>query len=218
MSRGVIFDMDGVIVLTEEAHWQSWKAVADGLGKPITYDVFLSCFGRVNPDCIRIMFGDDVPPAESARIADEKEHRFREIIGARVPLAAGLIDLLEELSAEGFLLAVGSSAPRENIDLVLDSGGIRPYFRGLVDGSQVARGKPAPDVFLRGAELLGLEPGRCIVIEDAPMGIEAARAAGMIAVGVATTRERADLEAAGAHAVFDHVADMTAASLRELIT
>ncbi|HZW09612.1 MAG TPA: HAD family phosphatase [Phycisphaerales bacterium] len=217
MDSGVIFDMDGVIVLTEEAHWLSWKAVAEGLGTPISYEVFLSCFGRVNPDCIRIMFGEGVAHAESLRIAEEKERRFRAIIGERVPLAPGLVELLDELARERFLLAVGSSAPRENIDLVLDGGGIRRHFRGVVDGGQVARGKPAPDVFLRGAELLNLPPARCVVVEDARTGIQAARGAGMIAVGVATTCAPSDLERAGAHAVFESVAAISASALRGML-
>lgn len=208
MSKGVIFDMDGVIVLTEQAHWLAWQNAAQRLGTKLEYKTFLSCFGRVNADCIRIMFGEHIDHAESLRIADEKEHAFREIIRTNVPLAPGLLPLLDNLAKRNARLAVGSSAPPENVALVLDSGGIRGSFQAVVDGSQVKRGKPAPDVFLQAASLLALEPARCAVIEDAPAGIQAAKAAGMLGVGVATTHKAHELTDAGADVVFPTLADV----------
>ena len=95
---GVIFDMDGVIVLTEKAHWQSWLAAAKPRGVQLEYPEFVSCFGRINPDCIRILFGE-VSTQESDAIAEEKESAFREIIRHDVPLAPGLTDLLQSLRA-----------------------------------------------------------------------------------------------------------------------
>lgn len=214
MSWGVIFDMDGVLVMSEDAHWESWRRVGEARGVTITHGVFLSCFGRVNPDCVRIMFGEGTPPAEALRIADEKERSFREIIRAEVPLAGGVVELLEELTGAGALLAIGSSAPPENVDLVLDAAGLRRYFAATVDGTQVRRGKPAPDVFLRGAELLGLGPGACAVVEDAPAGIAAARAAGMTAIAVTTTNTEEALREAGAHRVYRSIGDLSAGELR----
>lgn len=217
MSVGVIFDMDGVLVMTEDAHWQSWRTIAAPRGVDVTHELFLSCFGRINPDCVRIMFGESIPPDESARIADEKERAFRDIIRAQVPIAPGVLPLLRSLRDSGASIAVGSSAPPENVDLVLDAGALRPFFSAAVNGAQVARGKPAPDVFLRAAELLGLEPARCLVIEDAPAGIRAARAAGMIAVGVATTHTPEQLTEAGAHRVDPDLTALSAELLRGLI-
>jgi beta-phosphoglucomutase len=214
MTWGVIFDMDGVLVMSEDAHWESWRRVAETRGVELTHAVFLSCFGRVNPDCVRIMFGVATGPEESALIAEEKERAFREILGAGVPLADGVVPLLESLTSHGAVLAIGSSAPPENVDLVLDAGGLRRYFAATVDGTQVARGKPAPDVFLRGAQLLGLGPRACVVVEDAPAGIAAARAAAMTAVAVTTTNTEGSLRDAGAHRVYRCVADLTAQSLR----
>ncbi len=213
MTRGVIFDMDGVLVLTENAHWLAWRAAAQKHGIDLAHKTFLSCFGRVNPDCIRIMFGEDVPPAEAIRIADEKEAAFREFIRTDVPLAPGLVTLLDGLRGERVGLGVGSSAPPENVNLILDVGQIRGYFGAVVDGSQVKRGKPAPDVFLRAAELLGLRPERCAVIEDAPAGILAAKAAGMVGVGVATTHTATELSAAGADVVYPSIAELTVAKV-----
>jgi len=213
MAWGVIFDMDGVMVLTEQAHWHAWKAVADDRGVALTYETFLACFGRVNDDCVRIMFGEGVPRLESSRIAEAKEHAFRDVIRDRVPLAPGLVDLLRSLHELECRVAVGSSAPPENVDLVLDAGGIRGYFAAAIDGSRVKRGKPAPDAFLLAAEAMGVRAERCAVVEDAPAGIQAARAAGMAAVAVATTHSAADLLHAGADEVFDGVAALSARGL-----
>ncbi len=198
---GVIFDMDGVLVLSDEAHFKSWRSVASTRGVEMTRELFLSTFGQVNEDCIATIFGEDTPAAEVQRIADEKERTYRDIVRAAVPLAAGLFELLGQLRAAGARLAVGSSAPPENVDLILDAGSLREFFVASVNGKQVTHGKPAPDVFLIAAQELGCDPARCVVIEDAPVGIVAARAAGMRAVAVATTNDEADLRRAGAHLV-----------------
>lgn len=210
MKKGVIFDMDGVIVLTENAHWLAWKAAAQVRGINLEYSTFLSCFGRVNADCVRVMFGEEVPPQIASQIANEKESAFRDIVRSRVPVAPGLTTLLNRLHKSGIAIAVGSSAPRENVDLVLDAAQLRPFFSAVVDGTQVQRGKPAPDVFLQAASLLGLKPAGCAVIEDAPAGILAAKAAGMIALAVATTHPPHELVAAGADAIFPSIAALPA--------
>jgi beta-phosphoglucomutase len=199
---GVIFDMDGVLVLSEQAHWQSWCAAAKTRGVQIDYKVFLSCFGRINSDCIAIMFGGDIPPEESERIANEKERSFRDILRQNVPLAPGTVELLKGLRERGIGLAVGSSGPRENVELILGSGKIRQYFDAVVHGGEVTRGKPAPDVFLLAAERLGIPARDCAVIEDAPAGIRAAVVAEMTPIGVTTTHDSRDLQEAGAIAVF----------------
>ena len=199
---GVIFDMDGVLALTEQAHWQSWCAIAKQRGVEISYEKFVSCFGRINPDCIAILFGSDIPPAESARIADAKEEAFRDIVRQSVPLAPGTVQLLTSLRERGVGLAVGSSGPRENVELILGAGQIRQYFDAVVNGDEVTRGKPAPDVFLLAAGRLVVPAPLCAVIEDAPTGIRAAVAAGMMPIAVTTTHESMELQEAGAVAIF----------------
>ena len=199
---GVIFDMDGVLVLTESAHWQSWLAAAGPRKVKLEYPQFLSCFGRLNPDCIRILFGPHIEPEESARIAQAKEAAFRDLIRANMPLAPGIVDVLRDLKHRQIRTAVGSSAPPENVNLVLDASKLRDMFDAVVDASQVTRGKPAPDVFLIAAQRMGVPPARCAVIEDAPMGIAAAVAAGMLPVGLTTTHPAADLQNAGARLIF----------------
>jgi beta-phosphoglucomutase len=200
---GIIFDMDGVLVLTEQAHWQSWLVPAQKRGVHLDYTKFLSCFGRINADCIKILFSPDTSPEESNRIADEKESAFRDIVRKNVPLAPGVIELLETLKRQGAKLAVGSSGPAENVNLIVTAGGIAKYFDALVHGGEVKHGKPAPDAFLLAAKKLEIEPRHCTVVEDAPAGIRAAVAARMKAVGVATTHKAPELTDAGANIVFE---------------
>lgn len=215
--QGVIFDMDGVLILTADAHFQSWRETAGRHGVDVDYAKFIRMFGRTNPDIIRAWWGERTAPGLMDRIAHEKELAFREIIARDVPLAPGCEALLRDLKENGVTLGVGSSAPIENIDLVLDEGGIRWYFSTIVDGSQVKRGKPAPDVFLLAADRLGVPPVRCAVIEDAPAGIAAAISAGTIAVGVAATHAAHELEAVGADFVAPSLADLSAEKILSLL-
>ena len=212
----VLFDMDGVLVLTEEAHWQSWLEAAAPRGAQLSYAAFKSCFGRVNPDCIPILFGP-TSLQQSLAIADEKEVAFRKIVRAHVPLIPGIVELLTKLQDLGVRLGVGSSGPPENVKALVDGGGIAGFFGTMVDGSQVQRGKPAPDVFLIGAQRLGVAPAACAVIEDAPVGIRSAVAAGMLPVAVATTHTQAELLAAGAAFVFREPAAIDPLRLVELL-
>lgn len=215
-SLAVIFDMDGVLVLTEQAHWESWLEAARPRGAELDYVVFKSCFGRINPDCIPILFGPR-SAEESVAIADEKEAAFRRIVRSSVPLVPGIVGFLSTLSGMGVRLAVGSSGPPENVKALIEGGGIARFFSATVDGAQVQRGKPAPDVFLIGAERIGVSPAACAVIEDAPVGIRAAVAAGMVAIGVATTHPEADLREAGADYVFPEPAAIDPAWLVDLL-
>jgi beta-phosphoglucomutase len=212
-ARGVIFDMDGVLVLSGPAHWLAWQQVAARHGFSFTRDDYYAVNGLTNADICRRLFGARSTPELAARIGDEKERAYRAIVAPDVPIAPGCRELLAALQQAGARLAVGSSAPVENVDLVLDAGGLRPFFAAAVHAGMVARGKPAPDIFLRAAELLALQPADCVVVEDAPAGVVAARAAGMRAVGVATNHSAAELRAAGAEQVAAQLAELTAGRL-----
>lgn len=208
----VLFDMDGVLVLSEEAHWQSWQEAARPRGVELSYAAFKSCFGRINPDCIPILFGPK-SPEESAAIAEEKEVAFRKIVRANVPLIPGITQFLADLTTLGIKLGVGSSGPPENVKALLEGGKIHHFFGAIVDGAQVKQGKPAPDVFLIGAQRLGISPKATAVIEDAPVGIRAAVAAGMLAIGVTTTHTESDLRAGGAHLIYSQPSAINPAEL-----
>jgi beta-phosphoglucomutase len=146
----------------------------------------------------------------------EKEAEFRRIIAADFPVMPGAVDLIAALRRAGFGVAIGSSAPRENVTAAVDRLGIGDQFAAVVTGGDVRHGKPDPQVFLLGAQGMGLPPARCVVIEDAPVGIAAAAAAGMACVGLASTgRTREVLSAA--QLVVDSLSELSPEVLRQVI-
>ena len=193
---GVIFDLDGVLVDTGWAHKQSWYDLAEKEGFFMTDEFFYSTFGMQNYMIIPMLLGRDVSSDEIKRLSDWKEQRYRQIIAEKLLPAEGAKSLLDDLKSENFLLAVGSSAPRANLDLVLERTGLQDYFDAYVSGEEVTNGKPAPDTFLKAAQKLSLGADQCVVVEDAVQGVEAGKAAGMPVVAVTTTRSRADLHRA----------------------
>jgi beta-phosphoglucomutase family hydrolase len=201
LPQAVIFDMDGVIVDTADAHCASWQQLGREFGMTITREEFLTTFGRPSDEIIRQRFGADLPDLEVRRLADRKEACFRELARDQVKLIPYADTLIKSLFASGIPLAIGSSAPKKNIELTLELFDLGKCFRAIVHGHDVARGKPDPQVFLLAAERLGVEPKGCVVIEDAPAGIAAARSAGMLAVALTTSHPATAFTAA--HHVID---------------
>lgn len=196
--RAAIFDMDGVLVDTYHAHFYSWLQMARRAGLSFSEAEFAPTFGRTSREIIAHFWGHGrYNDAEIAALDAEKETAFREIIAKNFPAMPGVYRLLDDLYVAGWELAVGSSGPPENVDLVLDRLGRRDLFSAIVTGMDVTRGKPDPQVFLLAAKRLGVPPSQCVVIEDAQPGIAAAHAAGMAAVGIVSTgRTREELAAA----------------------
>lgn len=211
---GVIFDMDGVLVDSAESHFQSWKGLAEECGGTVTKEQFARTFGRQNRDIIPILFGD-VHEERLKALADRKEEIYRELIRQRLPIVDGAAKLVHALHDGGVRIAVGSSAPRANIDLVLDAMGVADCVCVVVSGDDHSRGKPDPQVFEVAAERLGLTPSRCVVVEDAPVGIKAARAAGARAVAVLLYHP-ADAFAEADHIV-PRLADLSVDELTSLV-
>jgi beta-phosphoglucomutase len=195
---GVIFDVDGVLVDSSRAHFESWRRLGRELGFAMSEDQFVATFGRTSREIIREFWPGLATSDEKVRqLDDRKEALFREIIDADFPAMDGAVGLIDALSAAGFRLAVGSSGPPENVSLVLEKLGRREKFVSVVTGRDVTRGKPDPQVFQLAAERLGLAPARCVVVEDAPAGVAAAKAAGARCLGLASAgRDSAALSAA----------------------
>jgi len=188
---GVIFDMDGVLVDSYRAHYESWCRLAASQGRSISLAEFDGTFGRTSREVIASLWPDVAADARQVAEWDRrKEALFREILAASFPAMPGAVRLVRQLREAGVPVALGSSGPPENVALVLDRLGIRPLLAAVVNGADVRRGKPDPEVFLLAALRLGIPPQRCVVVEDAPAGIEAAHRAGMAAVGVLSTGRR----------------------------
>ena len=215
-SLGVIFDMDGVLVDTYRAHLESWQMLASEIGRSVTEDQFRPTFGRTSRETVSLLFGDRFDEEQIARFDRRKEELFREIVAGSFPAMPGVGELIEALDNADFLLAVGSSGPPENVELVLANLGVGERFDAVVTGADVRVGKPDPQVFLIAAARLRVPPERCAVVEDAPLGIEAAHAAGSSAIGVVSTgRTRESLRAADL--VVDRLEELSPERIEEII-
>jgi beta-phosphoglucomutase len=183
----LIFDMDGVIVDSNPMHRESWEAFNRRFGLETTEEMHQRMYGKRNDQIVRDFFGDELPDDEVDARGRAKERLYREMIAGRTEamVVPGLRDFLERY--RHLPLAVASNAEPENVAFVLDETELRKYFRVIVDGHQVKRPKPYPDVYLRAADLLGITPAKCVVFEDSHSGVAAAVAAGMPVIGIRTT-------------------------------
>lgn len=212
----VIFDMDGVLVDTFEAHLESWNVVAHEEGTEMTRRQFAETFGRTSREIIAILWPERADDAAAVRdFDDRKEAAFRQIISRNFPAMPGAVALLNSLAADGIPMAVGSSGPSANVALVVEKLRAADLLSAMITADDVTRGKPDPQVFLLAAERMGIAPEQCIVVEDAQAGVAAARAAGMHCVGIASTgRTREEL--AAADLVVDSLSELTPHLFRQV--
>jgi beta-phosphoglucomutase family hydrolase len=182
----LIFDMDGVLIDSNPVHRKAWEIFNRRFGLETTEAMHQSMYGKRNDEIVRDFFGE-LPPGEVFSRGAEKEKLYREMIAGRVEslLVPGLCSFLETYREAP--MAVASNAEPENVAFILDEGGLRRYFRVVLDGHQVHNPKPNPEIYLRAAEGLETEPRNCIVFEDSHSGVAAARAAGMRVIGLCTT-------------------------------
>jgi beta-phosphoglucomutase family hydrolase len=183
----LIFDMDGVIIDSNPIHRRAWELYNRRFGVETTEEMHTRMYGKRNDQIVRDYLGDHLSDEEVFEHGAAKERLFRELAdpgleSALVPGVRGFIARHRDLP-----MAIASNAEMANVQFVLEAAGLRSYFRAIVDGHQVSRPKPAPDVFLKAAELLASAPRDCIVLEDSYSGVEAALAAGMRVIGVRTT-------------------------------
>jgi len=211
---GVIFDMDGVLVDSADAHLESWKLMAEENGLRVTESQVAATFGRQNRDIIPILFGE-VTDSRLKALGDRKEELYRDLVRGRAPVVPGAVRLVRDLADRGAKLAIGSSAPRANLDLVLEEMGLFELFGVVVSGDEVTRGKPDPQVFAMACTRLGLAAARCVVIEDAPAGVTAAKRAGTKGVAVLIHHERSAFD--GADLVVERLADLVVDHLYKLV-
>ena len=186
--QAVIWDLDGVIIDSADEHRRAWERLAREEGIKFTDEDFWATFGKRNDDIIAILWGP-LSPEQVQLLRDRKEIYFRDLIRQTAAPLPGSMELMRSLHEAGYLQALASSAPIENIQLISEVLGLERYLTALVSGETVPHGKPAPDIFLKAAQELHIEPSRCLVIEDAVAGVEAAHAAGMRCIAVAGNRD-----------------------------
>jgi beta-phosphoglucomutase len=194
MTRGFIFDMDGTMVDNMMVHHRAWQRKLATLGLELSLEEVRQQIHGINEEIIERLFGHRFSPAERTQLAYDKEAAYREIFLPDLRLIDGLDDFLKQAMQLNIPMGIGTAAPPENVQFVLNNLHLHPYFRVVIDATQVHKGKPDPEVFLRVADLLGLAATECIVFEDSPTGSEAARRAGMQAVIITSTHQAAEFE------------------------
>jgi len=181
----VLWDLDGTLADSEEYHWLSWRDAMRAEGVELTYDRFLASFGQRNDRILGAWLGEAADATRIRRIGDWKEAEYRRLAEARglTPLA-GAREWVERLHRDGWKQAIASSAPRLNVETMLHVLKLDGLIDAMVSADEVKKGKPDPDVFLAAAAAVSVPPSRCVVVEDAPAGVEAGRRAGMKTIGV----------------------------------
>ena len=201
----VLWDMDGVLVDTGDYHFQSWEEAFDELDISFSKEDFRKTFGMNNAGILEWVFGRKPNPDELSQISDKKESIFRELVKGKAKPLPGVLNWLKQFQEWGIKQAITSSAPPENIEVLLAELKIKVYFDTIVSGFDLP-GKPNPDVFLKAARIFRVQPENCVVIEDAIAGVEGAKRAGMHCIAVTTTNPASALEKADS--IFDNLGEM----------
>jgi beta-phosphoglucomutase len=197
-----IFDMDGVIIHSNPFHKIALHQFCEKYGYHLTEDQLRNkIYGRTNKQWITNLFERDIPPAEMHQLAEEKEGIFRELYKNDIKAVDGLEIFLKKMDAQKIHRAIGTSAPRSNVDFTLSKTNLESYFPTILDDTFVENGKPHPEIYIKCAAALGFAPAHCIVFEDSLSGVEAGKASGAKVVGVATTHTHEEL--AGTDFVID---------------
>lgn len=220
MADAVLWDVDGTLVDTAELHFAAWVEFCREIDREFTRADFAATFGHRNAEIFGYLFPGGLDASQAAAWGDRKEDLYRAATrAAGVELLPGVRPLLVALHAAGFLQGLGSSAPRANLALLTELTGVRQFLSTVVAAEDTQRGKPDPQVFLLGAERLGVPPARCVVVEDAVAGVQAAKAAGMkcIAVRFVAHHSEEKLRAAGADLIVPSLESVTLATVRALL-
>ena len=186
--KGLIFDLDGVLVFTDKFHYQAWKTMADELGVYFDETINHRLRGVSRMDSLEIILeryeGPDLSLREKEKLAEKKNEIYRTLLESMTPddVTKEVRDTLTKLREKGYKLAIGSSS--KNAKFILEKVELKDAFDAISDGNNISKSKPDPEVFLKAAEYLGLPPKACMVVEDAEAGIEAAKKGGMYAAGI----------------------------------
>lgn len=213
--KAFIFDMDGTLVDNMHVHSDAWRILLEENGIEMDEHKFLvATAGRTNREIIPEVFGG-ISDERITELAVRKENLYREaFLPHRKPIA-GLVEFLDEAKGLGIKMAVATAASNPNMEFILDGLDLRKYFDAITTASDVKVGKPDPAMFLVSADKLGVSPSSCMVFEDALGGFEAAKRAGMKAIGIATVNSKEDIMAC--EAVVAAYDDFTTLRAREVV-
>lgn len=190
MIQGFIFDMDGTMIDNMMVHHRAWQQLLKSLGLHMSLEQVRQEIHGVNTEILERLFGDSLTMNERFDIASQKEKMYRETFGSQLMLLPGLASFLEDAQRLQIPMVIGTAAPAENVDFVLDNLDIRHFFSGIVHAGDVQKGKPDPETFIKAAEILDLPPHDCLVFEDSVSGAQTAANAGCTAIIVTTTHDK----------------------------
>lgn len=215
-SKAFVFDMDGTLVDNMSYHTEAWLALFKNFGIDMDADEFLRyTAGKTNPEILREIIGKHLSEDEIEVLSNMKEEYYRKIYLPFLKMTPGLLHFLHNAKAKGIPMAVATAAGKENIRFVLSGLNIGGFFQAVIGADDIEKGKPDPEIFLKSARKLRVEPSKCIVFEDSPNGVEAARRAGMQAVLLTTSHQPEEL--GDQPALILAVSDFTAEDLRAVL-
>jgi len=192
--HAAIFDIDGTMIDNMPFHKKAWKEFCARKGIDLTDDDFKQkVSGLRNDQICKNLFGEDITDVDIEAYADEKESVYREIYKPHIKEVPGLTNVIEELQAKKCKLAIATTAPKDNRTFVLDALQMQELFQVILGEEDVSKGKPDPEIYLKTAELLHVDPTTCVVFEDSPVGVASAKHAGMIVVGITTSHSAKEL-------------------------
>jgi beta-phosphoglucomutase len=208
--RGVIFDMDGVLVESDQHHRAAWGALLHELGARVTIEEsWRLTIGRPAHEAVRLLLGRALTAVEAMRLARRKRDLYRHLVRRGAVAVPGAAAFVASVSGSGIACAVATSASRHEAQHVLRTLGLGRHFRAVVTADDVVRGKPDPEVYRKAAEKIGVAAAKCLVFEDAVVGVQAARRAGMRVIGVTTAHSSDELSQAGAERAITSFAGLT---------
>jgi len=206
----IIFDMDGVIVDNHNYHLKSWLQFFEKHNISMTEEEYKQKVnGRTMEEILTNIMNKDLPKDELTALGEEKESVYRDIYRPHIKPTDGLAVFLKELEERNVPRAVATSAPTVNVDFTMEYTKLRHFFPTIVDSTMVTKGKPDPEVYLTAAKKLDMDPARCVVFEDAILGMQAGKNAGMKVVALATTHKREELEGENMDYIIDDFTDLT---------
>jgi beta-phosphoglucomutase len=195
--KAAIFDMDGTMIDNMHYHKRAWQEFLKRHEIEVTEQEFKEKFsGQKNDKIIEMVFGHAPTPDESKRYADEKEQLYREFYGANIKEIDGLSECLSELRAQGIKTAIATTASAANREFALNALGLQEKFEVILGEEHVEHGKPSPEIYLKTAGQLNVEPAECLVFEDSPPGVRAGHDAGMFVIGVLSQHSKQELNLA----------------------
>ena len=213
--EAVIFDLDGTLIDNNSYHIEAWKIFYNKIGKPFSKEEYTKNInGRINSDIFNYIFDTILSSEEIDLYSTEKEALYRELYEPHIKPINGLIDFLEELEKEKIPKAIATSGLTPNINFMFEHVPIKKYYADVIDASQISKGKPHPEIFLKAAAAVKANPENCVAFEDSVAGIRSAKAAGMKVIGLTTTHIAEDIKEADL--IIKDYTEISLAKLREL--